>query len=353
MFTARNKRRRSTGKTTSAIAGKAAGKAYDGALVARPPMDWPTLALAVGIYGLFGLVTWYYAALPWWLVLTLGATLVCLQSSLQHEAIHGYPTRWGWVNYLVAAPALWLWLPYGLNQKGHLKHHVDENLTDPTEDPESNYLTPEAWERMSDPHRLIRQAMTTLIGRIVIGPIYYAVKAAHQLALGLVRGDRDVILHWSLHGVALAAMLGWVIGVCHISLLEYVVLFAWPGTGLALIRSFAEHRASPDVAARSAVVESGPVMSFLYLYNNLHALHHAEPALAWHQRPARYHALRAETLRGNRYNYVSSYASLFRNNLLEARQPLLHPAFGKGLDVAKSSKRIVEPHPDQAIGTAA
>ena len=69
-------------------------------LIATPHLDVPTLLLAIGIYGAFAAVTWFYHELAWWLVLPIGAALVCLQSSLQHEAMHGYPTRWRWVNTL-------------------------------------------------------------------------------------------------------------------------------------------------------------------------------------------------------------------------------------------------------------
>jgi fatty acid desaturase len=66
-------------------------------------------------------------------------------------------------------------------------------------------------------------------------------------------------------------------------------------------------------------------MRFLYLNNNLHALHHADPQGAWHHRPAVYRRLRAEILGRSRYNLVPSYAILFRNNMLEPKEPLLHP----------------------------
>jgi len=158
--------------------------------VARVGLDWPTLLLAIGIYGAFATVTLFYRDLPWWLVLPLGAAIVCLQASLQHEAVHGYPTRWSWLNYMIAAPALSLWLPYGLYRAIHLKHHVDENLTDPKLDPESNYLTPEAWLAMSPIQRALREVMMSLLGRMVAGPFYAAARSLKQLVQALRSGDR-------------------------------------------------------------------------------------------------------------------------------------------------------------------
>jgi len=310
-------------------------------------IDGPTLALAVGIYGAFGVLTWFARDLAWWVILPLGAFIVCLQSSLQHEAVHGYPTPWRWVNYAIAAPALWLWLPYGINRRDHLQHHIDENLTDPRLDPESNYLSAQAWAEMSLAHRTARGLMATLLGRITIGPLYYAMQALGDLVVASGRGDRDQLKHWTIHAFFVAALLWWVTQACGISFGEYLVLFAWPGTGLALIRSFAEHRAAPDVAARTATVEAGWLMRFLFLNNNLHALHHADPSAPWHQRPATYSRQRAEILGRSRYHLVSGYFHLFRNHLLDAKEPLLHPAATRIRSVAERAEA-----PEGSLATA-
>ena len=69
--------------------------------------------------------------------------LLTLHSSLQHEIAHGHPTRWPRFNRLLAIVPLSLWLPYARYQQMHLAHHHDDRLTDPIDDPESFYLTPE------------------------------------------------------------------------------------------------------------------------------------------------------------------------------------------------------------------
>ncbi len=301
--------------------------------IARVGIDWPTLALAVGIYGAFAAITWFYHDLPWWLVLPLGAAVVCLQSSLQHEAIHGYPTRWPWLNALVAAPALTLWLPYGIHRRIHLKHHVDEDLTDPARDPESHYLTPEVWLALSPIHRALREVMMSLFGRMVIGPLYEAARSLADLVRAVHARDWSVLSHWALHGIVLAGLLWWIVAICDIPLWAYLLLFAWPGSALMQLRGYAEHRTAPDVAARTATIEAGPLLSFLFLYNNLHALHHAEPTLAWHRRPARYRAVRTDLLRASRYHLIDSYAQLARNYLFEAKEPLLHPSLVRARSV--------------------
>ena len=146
-------------------------------------VEAPTWALAVAVYAGWGLTTWYYHALPWWLVLPLGAWFVCWQGSLQHEALHGHPTRRAWLNMLVAFPPLWLWLPYPLYRESHLAHHADARLTSPLDDPESYYVTVEAWARFGALRRALLRARNTLLGRLVLGPAF----AYAELAAGEVR----------------------------------------------------------------------------------------------------------------------------------------------------------------------
>ena len=78
-------------------------------------IEWPTIALAVGIYAAFAALTWGYHDLPWWTVLPLAGVIVCLHGSLQHEAVHGHPTGNAVLNELVVFPSLWLWLPFRIS----------------------------------------------------------------------------------------------------------------------------------------------------------------------------------------------------------------------------------------------
>ena len=94
------------------------------------------------------MLTWWHAVLPWWLILPLGGYLVCLHGSLQHEAVHGHPTPWPVVNEALVFPSLWLWMSFRIYRDSHLVHHRNDILTDPIDDPESYYVTPQAWARM-------------------------------------------------------------------------------------------------------------------------------------------------------------------------------------------------------------
>jgi fatty acid desaturase len=97
------------------------------------------------------------------------------------------------------------------------------------------------------------------------------------------------------------------------------------------------------VPARTATIEAGLVLSFLFLYNNLHALHHAEPTLPWHRRPGRYRAARTEVLARSRYHLIGSYWLLARNYLAEAKEPLLHPSLVRVRDEPRAGRRQLSP----------
>lgn len=288
-------------------------------------IDWPTLTLAYGIYFSFLLITFFYHSLPWWIVCPLGAIVVALHGSLQHEGTHGYPTRWPAVNSFIVGWPLWLWLPYLNYRSAHLQHHIDENLTDPSIDPESNYLTQAQWSAMSPLHRLMRQAMRPLLGRMLVGPIYYAVMGLRDLSHAILRGNTAVLRAWAWHLPALALILYWVLVVCGIPLWAYILGFAYPGTALALVRSFAEHRAHASVRGRTVICEAGPFWSWLFLYNNLHVVHHDEPGLAWYKRPARYHARKSELTAEADHYVMPGYRRLFGRYSFTPKEPLLHP----------------------------
>ncbi len=101
----------------------------------KASLEGPTALLALTIYGGWIAITFFWASLPWPLLVALGAWLVAWQLSLQHEALHGHPTRSRRINDAIAFPPLSLWLPYQLYRTTHLHHHNDDRLTDPIEHP--------------------------------------------------------------------------------------------------------------------------------------------------------------------------------------------------------------------------
>ena len=209
---------------------------------------------------------------------------MCWQGSLQHETIHGHPTRSARINRLLGYAPLSLWMPYDRYATLHTTHHRSA-LTDPSSDPESFYVPAQRWEQMSTPVRKLHRVCHTLAGRLLIGPAMAAVQYWRSELAAIRGGDHELRAVWRQHLLAVTLVMLWVVAVCDMPLWKYVVAFAYPGLALTLLRSFAEHRYDRDPARRTAMVRGGRASSLLYLNNNLHVLHHDQPAVAWYRLP--------------------------------------------------------------------
>jgi fatty acid desaturase len=293
--------------------------------VSRQAVEWPTLAVAGAIYVGYAVLTLNYHSLPWWLVLPAGGLLLAWHGSLQHEVVHGHPTPWRWLNRALVFPSLWLWLPLEVYAESHLRHHHDESITDPLADPESYYLSKQAWARTGPLGRTLLRFHNTAVGRLLIGPFL----SVWRLIVAEIKTFRDGDLgHWKawlLHLLGCVPVILWVSLVCRIPLLGYLLLFVYPGISFTLLRSFAEHRARPAIGERAAIVESGPLMSLLYLNNNLHYMHHETPSAAWYRLPARWRARRDEVLAANGNYHYSGYGEVIRRFAFSGREPVVWP----------------------------
>ena len=67
------------------------------------------------------LLLWNHAVLPWWLLMLAGGYVICVHGSLQHECLHGHPTRVEWLNKLLAWAPLGLWMPYTIYRDSHIR----------------------------------------------------------------------------------------------------------------------------------------------------------------------------------------------------------------------------------------
>ena len=117
----------------------------------------------------------------------------------------------------------------------------------------------------------------------------------------------------------------------------------WPAISLTQLRTFAEHRAAPAVGGRSAVVCSGPLFSLLFLNNNLHAVHHAVPGLAWYRLPALWRARRECFEKVNGGYVFAGYDDLARRYLLGPRGPVPHPFLGTPAAAPMSGDALRQP----------
>jgi fatty acid desaturase len=296
----------------------------DGVKLRAAAIEWPSVVLCSALYTSFAVLTFFHGLLATPITVTLGAFLLAWHSSMQHEFIHGHPTRWRRLNRALATPPLALWLPFESYRRSHLVHHQDEHLTDPLDDPESYYWTAGSWAALGPLGRAVVRFHTTLLGRLLIGPAWNIGRYWRSEFRAVRGGDRQRRGIWLRHAVAVAAMLVWVVGICHMNLLIYAAM-AYAGTSILLLRSFAEHRANQNVFERTAIVENAWVLGPLYLFNNLHAAHHDRPLLPWYQLPAWYRANRQRLLAENGGLVYSGYADVVRRFLLEPHDVVIHP----------------------------
>ena len=290
-----------------------------------PAIEWPTVALIILAYGGWLTLTRAYGEWPTWIVAPCVAVLLTFHSSLQHEILHGHPTRSAAVNRLFGILPLSLWIPYDRYRRSHLVHHVNDRLTDPIDDPETNYVTPDAWQRRSRFSRWIFQLQLTLAGRMLIGSWWRMGRFLAREASAFARNQPGARAAWITHLLLCVPVVYWITVVCSIPLWLYVAAMVIPGNGILLIRSFAEHRARANVQERTATVEGSWLLGPLFLFNNLHSLHHAEPLLPWYRYHSRYRLTRARLLAENGGLVYSTYFDVARRFLLRMHDQPQHP----------------------------
>ncbi|WP_170368567.1 fatty acid desaturase [Ruegeria arenilitoris] len=289
--------------------------------------EWPTFALIVACYALWLIAIFGVAAWSLWLAVPMMGVVAALHSSLTHEALHGHPFRAKWLNEALMALPLTLFIPYNRFRDLHLAHHQDANLTDPYDDPESNYLDPAVWIRLPRWQRWVYQANNTLLGRMVLGPIIGQLAFLRDDWRGAVRGDRDIWLAWALHLPGVAVVL-WIVARSAMPVWAFV-LAAYLGLALVKIRTFLEHRAHEKSRARTVIVEDRGPLAFLFLNNNLHVVHHMNPAAPWYRLPALYRRGKERYLACNEAYVYRSYGQVFRQYFWRAKDPVEHPLWPK------------------------
>jgi fatty acid desaturase len=298
----------------------------DRGLAARTPagVEWPTLWLILAVTGGWAALTACAATIGLWLAVPALALVLALHSSLQHEVIHGHPTPWPRLNDALVFPALAVLVPYERFKASHLAHHFDPSLTDPYDDPETNYLDPDVWARLPRAGRVLLAVNNTLLGRMVLGPLLGTWVLWSDDARAIGAGDRAVARAWLLHAAGLVPVVGWLALAGTMPLGAYL-LGCSGGLALLKIRTFLEHQAHERAAARSVVIEDRGPLAFLFLNNNFHAVHHAHPRLPWYRLPAEYARRRDEFLRRNGGYRYRSYGEVFRLHLLRRKDPVAHP----------------------------
>lgn len=288
----------------------------------RPEFEGSTWLVLAGCYALWSFSVGVTSTLGDVLILPL-AISIALHSSLQHEILHGHPTRNALVNEALVFLPLGLFIPYRRFRDLHIRHHNDSRLTDPYDDPESFYLADCDAERQC----LVMQALlafnATFAGRILIGPAM----AMYAFWRGDVNkafaGDRRVIDAWLRHAFGLV-LLFVLLSQSGISWHTYL-LGAYIGMSLIMVRSFIEHRAAEATDERTAVVEANWFWRLLFLNNNFHLLHHDQPSLPWYLLPKKWREERNRVAERNGGYVLPGYGHVARRWLLRRREPFVHP----------------------------
>ncbi|MGE0499954.1 MAG: fatty acid desaturase [Rhizobiaceae bacterium] len=287
-------------------------------------IEWPTVALIAACYGswlFLGLFVW-----PAWPAVALCAMgiVLALQSSLMHEAVHGHPTRKAWINELLVGLPIGLAWPYRRFRTLHLRHHADERLTDPFDDPESYYRALWQHEQFPEAMKLLLKINNSMVGRLVIGPWLATVGFAIGDFRMIRAGDEAVRTAWIHHAIGLALVVPVVVWGFGMPLWLYVLAPVWIGLSILSIRTFAEHQWSESPDGRTIIVERSP-LALLFLNNNLHFVHHKSPTVAWYRLPKLFRDRREEWIARNGGYVVPGYLALFRDFAFRAKEPVVHP----------------------------
>ena len=323
-----------------------AGRRRSGA----PRIEWPTVALVAACYGLWGVAAW-----PLWTVAPLIAFLllvltIALQSSLMHEASHGHPTRNALTNEVLVGLPIGLVYPFRRFKALHLRHHADERLTDPFDDPESYYRALWKYEELPGWLKALLSFNNTMVGRFLIGPAIANVGFVLTEAKLVAEHDAAVRRAWLHHAAGLALVVPLVLFVFAVPVWAYLAA-AYLGQSLISIRTFAEHQWSERPDGRTIIVERSP-LSFLFLNNNLHLVHHKLPAVAWYRLPALFRERRAEWVKLNDNYVYPSYFALFRDFAFRRKEPVVHPVLRRAPQPGMAFRPRVRQRNVSGLGTA-
>ena len=290
----------------------------------RNDAEWRTLLLAGVCYAVWLLLAFGWADLPDMLRVLLLIPTITLHSSLQHEFLHGHPFRNQNINDLLISPPIGVLVPYLRFKSCHLTHHINENITDPYDDPESYYLDRKVWATTPGWLRHLLVANNTLLGRITLGPALATIGFARSELGRITSADRSILKTWLRHILALALVFWLISRYGSLHPLAYFIA-AYFGMGLLMVRSFIEHQAVEKTNQRSVIIETRGPLSLLFLNNNFHSVHHAYPSLAWYRIPAFFRENRARFLRMNGGYRYQSYWEVLRKFAFRPKEPVAWP----------------------------
>lgn len=295
-------------------------------------VEWPTLVMVLACYAGWAAALFVLPDISVWLAVPVAGWFIAQHASLTHEVIHGHPFRDARLNAALVFPALSLVVPFGRFRDSHLAHHRDANLTDPYDDPESNFLAESDWRSLPRWLRLALIVNNTLAGRLVIGPLVGQALWMASDWRAARRGDRRVAEGWLWHMPAVAVVLG-LVAVSPMPFWAYLAA-SYVGLSLLKIRTFLEHQAHEKARGRTVVIEDRGPLALLFLNNNLHVVHHVHPRVPWYRLPEVYRANPERYLGMNGGYRFRSYAEIFGRYLFQTKDPVSHPILRREGSVA-------------------
>jgi fatty acid desaturase len=245
--------------------------------------------------------------------------------SLQHEAIHSMRGVPRWLRRALVWPPIGIWFPFELYRQSHSQHHRNSHLTYPGEDTESYYHEEEDWEDYGDLWRWLLIVNQTFLGRLFIGPFLRTPRLFLKETAKMIAGDTANIGIWVGHYIGVALILLLVSKVFDMPVLQYLAEFVYPGLVLGMMRGFTEHRWGERPSERTAVVESNWVFGLLFLWNNLHAVHHILPTLPWWKVPHVWRQHRERIQAHNGGFVFRGYGEIARRWLITPHFIPIHP----------------------------
>ena len=288
-------------------------------------VEWVTVWLIAGCYSLWGLTVFWVSGFAPGLAVLVAAFTIAFHSSLTHEVLHGHPFRSVFWSEMTMRLPLNLVIPYCRFRDLHLAHHRDSLLTDPYDDPETNYLDPAVWHKLPVWARGMLAANNTLAGRILIGPAIGQTLFFRDEWRRIWKGERQVLAAWALHSLGAAVVAGLVLW-SPMPFWSYLVS-VYLALGVLRIRTFLEHRAHESVRGRTVIIEDRGPLAFLFLNNNLHVVHHMYPGVPWYKLPALYRKAKDRFTTVNHGYVYRSYGEVFRRYFLRAKDPVAHPGW--------------------------
>lgn len=293
-------------------------------MLLRERQEFKTILLITLCYALWWFLLFGPIALPFWLTILLLVPVITFHSSLQHECIHGHPFVDRRLNDLIVYLPIGLFMPYSRFKEIHLTHHQRARITDPTEDPESWYVTRQQWKKYNRAQKLVWKTNNILIGRMLIGPTLGISTLVRSDIQKIQNGERQILSAWAKHIFLCSLILICVGYFANISVLGYFIV-AYFGMSLLMIRTFLEHQAHPDRRARSVLIDDKGPLRFLFLNNNLHAVHHAFPSVAWYRLPSLFRLHNPRFMEMNKGYFYNSYTEVIRAHAFTRKEPVAFP----------------------------